>query len=55
MKYHGADETTLRPGTYAYGPAGLAHRAACVSDEPCVLFIAFNGPVDAMAAEGEVD
>lgn len=55
VKYHGADETTLRPGTYAYGPAGLAHRAACVSDEPCVLFIAFDGPVDAMAAEGEVD
>lgn len=51
VKYRGAEETTLTPGTYAYGPAGLVHRAVCISDTPCVLFIAFDGPVDALGAE----
>ncbi len=55
VKYRGAEEITLKPGAYAYGPAGLPHRAACVSEQPCVLFIAFNGPVDAMAAGGDVE
>lgn len=55
VKYRGAEETTLRPGTYAYGPAGLPHRAICVSDEACVLFIAFDGPVDAIAAEADLE
>lgn len=55
VKYRGAAEATLTPGTYAFGPAGLAHRATCVSDEPCVLFIAFEGAVDASVAEGGVD
>ena len=47
VKYDGADEAILRPGTYAYGPAGLPHEARCVSRTPCLLFIAFEGPVDA--------
>ena len=55
VKYRGAAEATLTPGTYAFGPAGLAHRATCVSAEPCVLFIAFDGAVDASVAEGGVD
>lgn len=38
----------LRPGTYAYGPAHLPHVATCLSKEPCVLFIAFVEPVDAI-------
>jgi uncharacterized RmlC-like cupin family protein len=33
-------------GTYAYGPAGAPHTGECLSKEPCVLFIAFEGPVD---------
>ena len=48
VKYAGTPEATLTAGSYAYGPAGTPHRAACVSEEPCVLFIAFEGPVDAM-------
>jgi hypothetical protein len=38
---------------YAYGPAKLAHKAVCGNAGPCVLFIAFEAPVDAIAADGE--
>lgn len=51
VKYRGAEESTLTPGTYAYGPAGVVHGAVCISDTPCMLFIAFDGPVDALGAE----
>lgn len=54
VKYQGAPETTLLPGTYAYGPARLPHHANCGASEPCVLFIAFEGPVDRHAFEGEI-
>ena len=47
-------ELTLAPGTYAYGPAGLPHRASCTSPEPCPLFIAFEGPVDVLPHEGDI-
>jgi quercetin dioxygenase-like cupin family protein len=50
VAYDGQPAARLRPGSYAYGPAGRAHRATCVSDEPCVLFIAFESPLDAMPA-----
>ncbi len=46
VQYQGAPSATLEPGTYAYGPARLPHRADCRSSEPCILFIAFEGPVD---------
>ena len=55
VKYQGAPAVVLRQGHYAYGPAGLPHRAACTSDEPCLLFIAFEGPVDAEPFAGKVD
>jgi mannose-6-phosphate isomerase-like protein (cupin superfamily) len=55
VKYQGAAETTLTPGMYAYGPAGLPHRATCAGDAPCVLFIAFEGPVDALAHSGPLN
>lgn len=55
VKYRGAEEVTLTPGAYAFGPAGLAHRATCVSEDPCVLFIAFDGVVDAVAVQGGVE
>jgi hypothetical protein len=35
-------------GSYAYGPAELVHEGACLSAEPCVLFIAFEQPLDAI-------
>jgi quercetin dioxygenase-like cupin family protein len=38
---------TARPGDYMFGPARLPHDARCRSPQPCVLFIAFEGPVDA--------
>jgi quercetin dioxygenase-like cupin family protein len=51
VSYDGAETVTLRPGTYAYGPARAPHEARCLSAEPCVLFIAFEGPVDAIAGD----
>jgi quercetin dioxygenase-like cupin family protein len=47
VTYKGQATTTLKAGSYAYGPAKLEHEATCTSDGPCVLFIAFEGPVDA--------
>lgn len=54
VTYDGQDPAILRPGMYAYGPAKAVHRGRCMSNEPCVLFIAFEGPVDAapLAATG---
>lgn len=51
VTYDGQDTAILRPGTYAYGPAKLAHKGECVSEAPCVLAIAFESPVDAVASE----
>jgi quercetin dioxygenase-like cupin family protein len=48
VDYDGQDPVTLRPGTYAYGPARLAHTTVCRSADPCILFIAFEEPVDAL-------
>ena len=47
ITYDGQDPAILKPGMYAYGPPKAVHRGRCVSNEPCVLFIAFEGPVDA--------
>ena len=53
-KYQGAPAATLRSGHYAYGPARLPHRAQCRLSEPCILFVAFEGPVDVLPFEGEL-
>ena len=55
VKYQGAPAATLEPGHYAYGPARLPHRAECKSADPCTLFIAFEGPVDANPVTGALD
>ena len=47
VSYKGQPTTTLKPGMYAYGPAKLPHSATCGS-APCILFIAFESPVDAI-------
>ncbi len=47
VNYEGQKPETLTPGTYAYGPPEAPHTASCESSEPCVLFIAFEEPVDA--------
>lgn len=52
VKYARTPEAVLKAGNYAYGPAGIPHRAACSPDGPCVLFVAFEGPVDVEAVEG---
>lgn len=49
VQYRGQPAVTLQPGQYAYGPAGRSHEATCESTGPCTLFIAFEGPVDAIA------
>lgn len=49
--YEGQEPVLVEAGTYAYGPPQLAHHATCVSDEDCVLFIAFDAPVDAIPTE----
>ena len=51
VTYDGQQPVTLRRGDYAYGPAGLAHAATCAEGADCVLFIAFEQPVDATPAE----
>ena len=47
------DETTqvMETGSYAYGPSNKKHTAKCLSKEPCVIFIAFEDPLDAFAVE----
>jgi quercetin dioxygenase-like cupin family protein len=51
VTYEGQAAATLNPGTYAYGPAKLPHSGECASAVPCVLFIAFESPVDAVPKE----
>lgn len=50
--YDGQPRAVLKPGMYAYGPAGKPHTASCVSSAPCILFIAFEQPVDIKLVEG---
>ena len=55
VKYKGAPAATLTPGMYAFGPAGLPHEADCRDGAACTLFIAFEGPVDAVAFHEKLD
>jgi quercetin dioxygenase-like cupin family protein len=51
VTYEGQAKAVLKPGMYAYGPAKLPHEAVCASADPCVLFIAFESPLDAVPVE----
>ncbi len=51
VTYDGQDQMVLKPGTYAYGPADKPHGGFCASDVPCILFIAFESPLDAVPME----
>lgn len=53
VTYEGQDTVVLTPGTYAYGPARRPHHATCDSATPCVLFIAFESPLDAVPIENK--
>jgi len=48
VRYRGQSTTELKTGMYAFGPAKAVHDGRCVSDDPCVLFIAFEDPLDAI-------
>jgi mannose-6-phosphate isomerase-like protein (cupin superfamily) len=52
VTYDGQKKAVLKPGTYAYGPAKRTHDGYCASKVPCVLFIAFESPLDAVPVEG---
>ncbi|HEX7046083.1 MAG TPA: cupin domain-containing protein [Gammaproteobacteria bacterium] len=51
VQYEGHEPVTLKKGVYAYGPPKLPHATTCLKGEECVLFIAFEEPVDAHLAE----
>ncbi|MDP9197740.1 MAG: cupin domain-containing protein [Pseudomonadota bacterium] len=55
VTYDGQQPTVLRPGMYAYGPPKLPHKAICADGDPCVLFIAFEGPLDAVPTKSAAD
>ncbi|MBF6025914.1 cupin domain-containing protein [Lysobacter niastensis] len=48
VTYDGQETVALWPGHYAYGPAKRPHHAYCSKGSACVLFIAFESPVDAV-------
>lgn len=52
VTYEGQKPSILRAGSYAYGPAKAKHEARCANAGACVLFIAFESPIDAVLAEG---
>lgn len=47
VTYEGEPSQTLKPGTYAYGPAEKPHKAKCLDSGDCLLFIALVEPFDA--------
>lgn len=51
VQYEGEEARTLKKGSYAYGPAEKPHTARCGNAGPCVLFIAFEEPMDAYAVK----
>ena len=51
VQYEGENPQILKAGTYAYGPAKKPHRAKCLNNGQCVLFIAMIDPFDAVPIE----
>ncbi len=47
ITYEGQAEAVLKPGMYAYGPPKANHWGRCVGPDDCILFIAFEEPIDA--------
>jgi hypothetical protein len=52
VDFEGQDAVVLKAGAYSYGPPRRAHGGACISATPCILFIAFEVPVDAVPGKG---
>lgn len=55
VSYEGQKPSALKAGSYAYGPAKAKHDARCMNAGPCVLFIAFESPIDATLEDGAGD
>lgn len=55
LTYQGQPASILKPGMYAYGPAKAPHKASCTSPDACVLFIAFEAPVDGHPFNGSLE
>ncbi len=51
VKYKGQRAEVMEVGNYGYGPAERPHEASCISENPCILFIAFEEPIDAFAVK----
>jgi quercetin dioxygenase-like cupin family protein len=51
VTYSGQETTHLTTGMYAYGPAKAVHEGKCISNDECILVIAFEQPVDAFEQE----
>ncbi len=51
IHYEGQDPVTAITGTYLYGPAKAPHKAKCVGNEECVLFISFDAKIDAIKSK----
>jgi quercetin dioxygenase-like cupin family protein len=47
----GQDTKVMKAGDYGFAPAGVPHEASCAPGDPCVLFIAFEEPVDAIPVD----
>jgi len=47
VTYDGQEKQIVETGAYAFGPAERPHDAYCAPGDPCVLFIAFEAPLDA--------
>lgn len=51
VTYDGQEPIILKPGAYAYGAAKHPHKGHCAPGDPCVLFIAFELPIDAVPVD----
>ncbi|WP_242084281.1 cupin domain-containing protein [Aestuariivivens sediminis] len=51
VQYEGEDPVVVKAGSYLYGPAGKPHRAKCLDNGPCVLFIALVDTFDAVVVK----
>jgi len=51
VTYEGEKPQTLKAGSYAYGPSKKSHSAKCRNAGPCILFVAFEEPLDAIPKE----
>ena len=53
VSYEGQKTAVLKAGSYAYGPAKRPHAGVCASATSCILFIAFESPLDAVPIESK--